>query len=176
MSDYTRSITELIAAVRSDEITIAAPASRELLLRWPECRDQVSDIVELLRQGNAAVEDIAWHILSRLNRDAVKSVISALPGSTERFRTRLLGLLPIIADFSAWLPIVQAELKGTDKSLRFFAADCIGRSHVPQESWPAEAMVTLNETIEILWSAKRPENQEYWSQARLTLKHLGLLS
>ena len=171
-----KSIAELIALASSDDLASSGAACRQLLRRHDECRQHASQVIGLLQHGNFAIEDMAFRTVERIGEPASPALLNAMNGATGRFRSYLISLLPIVADFNTWFPILTAEFNGPDEAMRFHAANCIGRCYNPGTSWPDDAIATLDRCIEVLRTCRHsPATNQYWFQARMTLRHLGLL-
>lgn len=169
------SILELISASREVDPQIAGPAARELLNRFDECILHIEALLINLECGNAGIEDLAFRTLERIGQPAGAAVNARLANATGRFRMYLISLLPIVTDFQTYFPLLKQELDAGEDDCRFHAANCLGRSFNQKCQWSLTAMETLRQSISLLQSARHePLRGQYWSQARLTLKHLGL--
>lgn len=180
MADATfnneKSIAELIALARSNDLAVSGVAGRQLMRRAAECGPHAVEIVGLLQVGNAAIEDMAFHTLDRMGAAAVPALLKALPGATGRFRAYIISLLPLVADFDAWFPILSAEFNGADEGRRFHAARCIVCRSDEAKSWPDPALATWTSCVEALRAClTNPDADQYRVFARITLRTQGLL-
>jgi HEAT repeat protein len=176
ISFAAKTIDQLIAYASTHDLSLCGRAVRELLRRGDECLKYAPQIVQLLQHCNAAVRDLAFRLLERLGAGAVAAVIEALQSATDRFRSYLISLLPVVADFETWFPVLNAEFQGDDDSIRYHAANCIARCYDKMSNWPDHAMTTLDRCIALLRSCiDNDETRSYWPQARMTLRGLGLL-
>jgi len=176
ISFAAKTIDQLIAYASTHDLSLCGRAVRELLRRGDDCLKYAPQIVQLLQHCNAAVRDLAFRILERLGAGAVSAVIEALQSATDRFRSYLITLLPVVAEFETWFPILDAEVRADDESIRYHAANCIARCYDKMSKWPDRAMTTLDRCVTLLRSCiDDPESRAHWPQARMTLRHLGLL-
>jgi hypothetical protein len=169
-------IADLIATSHNDDPLVAGPAAHEILRRSADCIPHIDAVVANLDYGNAAIEDFAFRTLERIGSPVAPAIVSRLENATGRLRMYLISLLPIVADFDTYFPLLERELNAADDDRRFHAANCLGRSYNDGQDWPPVAMETLRQAVDLLRTARREElRNQYWSQARMTLNHLGLI-
>ena len=168
-----RSIPDLLDAAHSADLAVAGHACRELLSRPAECQNHIDRLIDLLQNSNAAIADYAFRTLERIGQPAVDPLIRTYGKSQGEFRRLLVGLIAGIARFDDYFPILQTEINDGEAECRYWAANCLGRSFNDDVDWPADAIELLDDAVEILVSL---QNQPaHWTQARMTLKHLGKL-
>lgn len=173
----SRPIQELIAESSSPDDLIAGPAGLQLLRRSEECRPYVSELLRNLQRNNAALAEYAYLTLADLIDVAMPQIEAELSGATGAYRKYLLGLASICSDFRTAYRILKDELDNGNEASRNWAANLLGRRFEPGDDWGPDASGTLNHCIEMLLATQcEPDAHQYWSDAYITLKHLGVIT
>ena len=171
-----RSIPELLDDVRSSEHKTSAHAGRELLSRHHECDAHAESIAQLLLHDNAAIADIVYRTLERVGTPILEPLLRNLPGTTGVARSYYLSLIASWCDDATLHRIFESEPSSDDDGRRFHAANCIGRRLSKDAALHADGRVLLDRAIALLETARSGKLRVvYWSQARMTLRTLGLL-
>ena len=169
-----------IADVLDDAIhrdsSVSGPACREVLRRASECQAHLPILLIILEHPNAAISDCAFRTFEQIGDAATPILVDAFPASNGRFRSDLLSLLSLLGDFDYVFPILAGELLCDIDERRFWAANCLGRRHTPESGWTEQQSACLKYATDLLLSTRSvPQYRNYWLQARMTLKHLGVI-
>ena len=170
--NHRRSITELFDASNSSDLSVVGQASREILERSSECVHYVPELVELLGHSNAAISDQAFRTIQRIGQPAFAVLKESFDESDGELRRLLMGLIAETGTHEDFLPILKFEIENGNHDCRFWAANCLGRQY--NDKWPNETMELLDTAVNILFASR--DQQDQWTQARITLNHLGRFS
>ncbi len=169
-------IADLLDAAIHGDASVSGPACREVLRRALECQLYLPLLLRNLGHPNAAISDCAFRTFEQIGNTAIQILIDAFPASNGRFRSNLLSLLSILADFDIVFPILADELQCDNDERRFWAANCLGRRHTTDSSWSEQQSACLKYATDLLLSTRSvPQYRKYWLQARMTLKHMGFI-
>lgn len=169
-------IADLLDDAIHRDATVSGPACREVLRRASECQPYLAILLRNLEHPNAALSDCAFRTFEQIGHTAIPILIDAFPASNGRFRSDLLSLLSILGDFDDVFPLLAGELLCDNDERRFWAANCLGRRHTTESSWTEQQAACLKYATDLLLSTRSaPQYRKYWLQARMTLKHLGVI-
>ncbi len=169
-------ITVVLDDAIHQDPSISGPACREVLRRTSECLPYLPLLLRNLEHPNAAISDCAFRSFERIGNPAIQILIDAFPSSNGRFRSDLVSLLSTLGDFDYVFPLLAGELQQDSDDRRFWAANCLGRLHDPECIWTEQQSECLMYATDLLLSTRSvPQYRKYWFQARMTLKHLGVI-
>ncbi len=169
-------ITDVLDDAIHRDASVSGPACREVLRRASECPPYLPLLLRNLEHPNAAISDCAFRTFEQIGSSSIQILIDAFPASNGRFRSDLISLLSTLGDFDYVFPLLADEILCENDERRFWAANCLGRRHTPESNWTEQQSACLKYATDLLLSTRsEPQYRNYWFQARMTLKHLGVI-
>ena len=149
-------------------------AAKEMFQRSDECGTHINNIINLLHHPDASISNLAFLTLKTTGTNSVPFLIKELDNAKGHFRAHLLSLLSIVSEFKTYYPILKNEFNSHNKTMKFHAANCFGRTYdqVNQE----DGNLFLTDCINLLKSCQNSDSElEFRTQAVITLRKLGVM-